>query len=407
VTSTGEAELEQPHNGFSSSISVPLPARGRVLGALTFVADAGRRYDARDLAVAEELGRRTAVAIDNARLYREVERRAQAAQALAFVGDGVVLVDQDAVIRLWNPAAAQITGLAEDEVVGRSAVDAIPGWESLAPRVPARPRPETLPVEIGTRELWLSILGVAFEGGTVYAFRDLTEERALEKLKSDFVATISHELRTPLAAIYGAALTLRRGDFELEGHQRETLLDVVAAEADRLARIVNDVLWASRLESETMHITIESCDGATLVRDIVDAAATYAPPNIDVGIVDPGGVPPVAADPEKVRQVLRNLLDNAIKYSPDGGEIRLCLEHHDHRIRFLVRDQGLGIPPHERERVFEKFYRLDPNLTRGVGGTGLGLYICRELVRRMGGSIWVEPNGPRGSTFIVELPEGQ
>src|SRR5919202_2380567 len=321
--------------------------------------------------------------MDNARLYGEVERRAQAAQALAFVGDGVFLVDRDGVIRLWTPAAARITSLAEADVVGRRAEEAIPGWESLAPRVPSGGRPETLPVELDGRELWLSISAVSFEGGTVYAFRDLTEERAVEKLKSDFVATVSHELRTPLAAIYGAALTLRRSDLELERRQRDSLLDVIAAEADRLARIVNDVLWASRLEADTMAVTIESCDGGALVRDVADAAATYRPANIRLVVDDPGALPPVAADPEKVRQVLTNLVDNAIKYSPVGGEIRLAVEQHDRRIRFVVRDEGLGIPPAERERVFEKFYRLDPNLTRGVGGTGLGLYICRELVRRM------------------------
>jgi two-component system sensor histidine kinase VicK len=112
----------------------------------------------------------------------------------------------------------------------------------------------------------------------------------------------------------------------------------------------------------------------------------------------------LAADPDKVRQVLANLVENAVKYSPDGGRVDVRLEQAGDRVRFLVLDEGLGIPPSEHERVFEKFYRLDPNLTRGVGGTGLGLYICRELVRRMDGQIWVESRDGRGSTFVVELP---
>ena len=115
-------------------------------------------------------------------------------------------------------------------------------------------------------------------------------------------------------------------------------------------------------------------------------------------------LPPVAADPARVGQVLSNLLDNAVKYSPDGGVIRLSVEEAGGRVRFVVRDEGLGIPPGERQRIFEKFYRLDPNLTRGVGGTGLGLYICRELVDRMGGRLSVTANGDRGSSFAVELP---
>ena len=112
----------------------------------------------------------------------------------------------------------------------------------------------------------------------------------------------------------------------------------------------------------------------------------------------------MAADPDKVRQVLANLVDNAVKYSPGGGRVEVALERHDGAVRFAVSDEGLGIPAAERERVFEKFYRLDPDLTRGVGGTGLGLFICRELARRMDGWIWIEGREPRGSTVVLELP---
>jgi signal transduction histidine kinase len=112
----------------------------------------------------------------------------------------------------------------------------------------------------------------------------------------------------------------------------------------------------------------------------------------------------VAADRDKVRQVLNNLVENAIKYSPDGGRIELVLESADGRVRFAVCDEGLGIPVDEKARIFDKFYRLDPDMTRGVGGTGLGLYICSELVGRMGGRIWVEGREPNGSAFMFELP---
>jgi len=118
----------------------------------------------------------------------------------------------------------------------------------------------------------------------------------------------------------------------------------------------------------------------------------------------PPDLPHVAADPDKVLQVLTNLVDNAIKYSPDGGSVQIELDRAGHRVRISVGDEGLGVPVAERSRIFEKFYRLDPNLTRGVGGTGLGLYICRELVRRMDGRIWVESRHPRGSKFALELP---
>jgi PAS domain S-box-containing protein len=385
--------------GFTTAIIVPLESSRRVIGAMTLVRTEGPSYTDTDLRVAEELGRRAAVAIENARNFERARARARASQALEYVGDGVFLADEDGVIQLWNPAAAEITGLDADAVVGSTVPEALPGW----PDGPESGRPETFPVEVNGRELWLSISRVEFGEGTVFAFRDLTDERTLERLKSDFISTVSHELRTPLAAIYGAAMTVQRGGPGIEERKGE-LLGVIAAEAERLARTINDVLWASRLESGTLHVSIESCDPAELLEGVVAAARTHLPPNLQLELGTEDGVPRVAADPDKVRQVLSNLVDNAVKYSPDGGVIRVSVEDGGGRVRFVVRDEGLGIPPGERQRIFEKFYRLDPNLTRGVGGTGLGLYICRELVERMGGRLSVSANGDQGSSFAVELP---
>jgi signal transduction histidine kinase len=238
----------------------------------------------------------------------------------------------------------------------------------------------------------------------VYAFRDLTEERALDTLKTEFVSTVSHELRTPLAAIYGAAMTLRREDVVLDAEQNDTLLSVITNESDRLARTVNAILWASRLDTDALSTMIEPCDPLVLGRDVVEAQRAHLPPQIRLEFDPPSEPAAVAADADKVRQVLVNLLDNAVKYSPDGGEVRLSIESDGHHVRFSVSDQGLGIPSVEQRRIFEKFYRLDPQMTRGIGGTGLGLYICRELVRRMDGRIWVTSEPGRGSTFAFELP---
>jgi PAS domain S-box-containing protein len=346
------------------------------------------------------------------RAEEQLEARAQAAQALQFVGDGVFLVDAEGLVRLWNPAVAGMTGVSAAEVEGRPAAAIVPGWAEIVERVPiaapgerAVARWETLPIEVVGRELWLSISGVQFDEGTVFAVRDVTEERGLERLKSDFVSTVSHELRTPLAAIYGAALTLRRDGPPLGEDMRMDLLGVIADEADRLARIVNDILWTSRIESGGLRVTIESVDPVELATGVVQAALLHVPPGIELELAAADEeLPRVAADADKVRQVLANLVDNAIKYSPDGGRIEVALEQRGQMLRFTVRDEGLGIPSAERDRVFEKFYRLDPDLTRGVGGTGLGLYICRELVRRMNGWIWVEPSPPAGSALVVELP---
>ena len=395
--------------GMASAMVVPMKARGRTLGALMLVSsDPSRLYDDDALSFAEHLGRRAAVAVDNALIHGRSEQRAHAARALAFVADGVVLVDEDGIVRIWNAAAEVITGLAEREVVNRRIAAAVPGWAAIEEHVPVAtgpgtPRAETVPLELDRGERWLSISGVSLPGGTVYAFRDLTEERRVERLKSEFVSTISHELRTPLAAIYGAALTLQRRDPVLDA-QRDRLLEVVAAEAERLARIVNDILWVSRVESGTLHIAVENCDPTRLAQAVVSAAQAHLPENLMLTLEADADLPSVAADADKVRQILANLVDNSVKYSPDGGRIRVRITSDGTCVRFAVIDDGLGIPASERHRIFEKFYRLDPELTRGVGGTGLGLYISRELVRRMNGRIHVESNEGAGASFTVELP---
>src|SRR6185503_13599184 len=192
-------------------------------------------------------------AIRMRRLDRQVERQRVAlerhARVLEHVDDGVFLVDRDGLIQHWNPAAAAITGLAPSAVLGRPADDVLPGWVSVGPTVPVASVPgpgsteaRTLPFDIDGREIWLSISGVEFEDGVVYAFRNLTEERALDELKGEFVATVSHELRTPLAAIYGCAQTLLRLDIDLDEEKRRRLLEVIAGESERLSRVAADIL---------------------------------------------------------------------------------------------------------------------------------------------------------------------
>ena len=394
-----------------SALCVPLRARKRSLGALTLARTESQDvYGADDLALAEDLAARIAVAIDRGHLYREVEQRADAARVLQHVADGVLLLDRNGIVRLWNPAAEAITSIRAEEVVGRPAGEVIPGWRDSVDSVPVSETPDpghaevVIPIETEIGERWISISGVEFFGGTVYAFRDLTEIRQLEELKADFIATASHELRTPLAAVYGAAQTLLRHDFALDEGGRDRFVSLIAEESDRLGRIVNEILLANQLEAGRLDLGTEPFEPAEIVERVVEATRAYAPPEISFDVRAEGELPRVAADRDKVRQVLVNLIENAIKYSPDGGRIELGVTGADGHVRFSVKDEGLGIPPEEQSRVFEKFYRLDPQMTRGVGGTGLGLYICHELVGRMGGQIWVEANEDKGSTFLFELP---
>ena len=268
-------------------------------------------------------------------------------------------------------------------------------------------QPETFPLETVRGERWISISGVDFFGGIVYAFRDVTDARRLEELKADFVATASHELRTPLAAVYGAAQTLRRHDFALDEAGRNRFVSLIVDESERLNRIVNEILLANQLDAGRLDLVDEPFDADDLVHRVVESAREHGPPGIRFETLVADSTPPVAADRDRVRQVLVNLVENAIKYSPDGGFIKVGVQPAESSVCFYVRDQGLGIPADEQARIFEKFYRLDPEMTRGIGGTGLGLYICSELLERMDGRIWVESTEGVGSTFSFELPAAE
>jgi PAS domain S-box-containing protein len=393
-----------------SAITVPLRSGERTLGALTLVSEVRELQDS-DFELAQELAARAAIAVENARLYREAERRAEAALALEYVGDGVVLLDEDGRVRFWNAAAAAITGVRETDALGRRPAEVLPAWVELTrlaeladAATPERARPVTVPIETASRDRWVAVTGVAFDEGVVYALRDVSDEHALERARSDFVATASHELRTPLAAVYGAARTLLRTDIEIPGDQRDRFLEIIVSETERLTAIVSQILLAGQLEEGRVDVTTTATDLKPLAESALDLARIRAPEQIELRLEQDGAPAVALADEDKLRQVLVNLLDNAIKYSPDGGDVVVELEGGNGRVRLAVRDRGLGIPPGEQERIFEKFYRLDPALTRGVGGSGLGLFISRELVSRMGGSLTVRSQPGEGAAFVVDLP---
>jgi two-component system, OmpR family, phosphate regulon sensor histidine kinase PhoR len=353
---------------------------------------------------------RLRLAEERDRLYREAHERGKAARVLGSIADGVLLVDDAGIVQLWNRAAEAITGIPRDVVLGRRLEEAIPGWSAIRASLVVASDPSScgratsVPVDIAGRELWLSITGVGFADGTVYAFHDLTEERRLEQLKADFIATVSHELRTPLAAVHGAAKTLQREDIVVGGETFRLLLDLISEQSERLAEMVNDILLASRVDSPELEIATEQVDVGALAAEVIAAVRMQASERITLELVAPPSLPPAATDRDKLRQVLANLVANAVKYSPAGGRIEVDLHADDEHIGIVVRDEGLGIATAEQSLIFEKFYRADANMTRGVSGSGLGLYIARALVHRMGGTISVESELGGGSTFVVRLP---
>jgi signal transduction histidine kinase len=312
-------------------------------------------------------------------------------------------------VALWNRAAELITGIPGTAARNRAITDVIPDWGFVAKRIAvmeeaAPTPPQTLPVNLNGRQLWLSFVAVRGPDGVVFAFRDLTGERRLDDEKRDLVATMSHELRTPMAAVYGAARTLLRTDVELGAERARELLEMIAAQAMRLTQITEEVLLTARLDRGTVRLEHELIDLAELTRATIAALTPQLPPDCPVGFEIEPDLPPARGDRDRVQQVLVNLLDNAVKYG--RPPLAVSLETRTSAVCIAVADSGPGIPHVEQERIFDKFYRGDPQLTHAPGGTGLGLYIARELTERMGGRLDVRSEPDAGAQFIIQLPRG-
>ncbi|MFL5920346.1 MAG: ATP-binding protein [Gaiellaceae bacterium] len=409
--------------GVQSAMMLPVKHEGEVVGVVQLMHES-QVYDEEQLELAEGLIGLMAAAVRNARLHEQAQaeaaarataetiaaERERAARVLEAVGDGIFFVDAEGALRFWNHAAELVSGRSRDDVIGRDPREVFEDWERVAREIPvsegSRPaRPVTVPVEFEGRELWLSFVAVhTSSGGVVYTFRDLTVERGLEAAKSDFIATVSHELRTPMTAVLGAAKTLLRDDIALSPERRQQLLEMIGAQGTRLAQITEEVLLANRLDRGDVRLDSERVDLAQLVADAVEAMREQLPDSVSLKTSTASNGGAALGDRNRIEQVVVNLIDNAVKYSPDGGTVVVRTAPAAASVRVEVTDQGMGIAAGEQEAVFEKFYRADPQHRAVPSGTGLGLYICRELVRRMGGTIGVESHPGEGSTFYFELP---
>ena len=321
----------------------------------------------------------------------EAEEGADAARALAHVRDAVLLLEDGGGVRYWNPAAEALFG--GDADVSRVLAE-LGGAGAGGPR----------PVTIGEREHWLTFAESRLDDSRVVVLRDVTDDQRLERLRADFVATAAHELRTPLAAVYGAVRTLRREDRELSPDVSAQFLAMIESEAERLKLVMDQLLVSAQLDRADIQLQRQVVDLSGLCQSVAGSVELRRPESIELTLDCPEAGVVVDADPERLRQVVANLLDNAIKYSPNGGRIELRTYEQGGFGLIEVTDSGLGIPPDEHHRIFEKFYRLDPSMTRGIGGSGLGLYISRELVEQMGGVLSVDSRLGAGSTFTVMLP---
>jgi two-component system phosphate regulon sensor histidine kinase PhoR len=336
-------------------------------------------------------------------LRETAERGARASRSLEHVDDAVILLDGEGMVRYWNPGASAHLGPAEADALDRPLVDVVPEASLIEQTLAREGSDAVLPVARDGVERWLVVRETRFPEGRVLVLQDVTGERELERTRSDFLATASHELRTPLAAVYGAVRTLRREDRPSDPDLDRQLLEMIETEAHRLAEIVDQILVSTEVDRGSVPLQSEECDIRELCESAVESARVRAPAGIELALDVPDGLV-VQTDAARLRQVVVNLLDNAVKYSPSGGRVDVRAAERDGSFAIEVADEGLGIPDEAQQRIFEKFVRLDPEMRRGVGGSGLGLYISQELVERMGGRLRVHSEPGRGSTFTILLP---
>lgn len=351
----------------------------------------------------------------------ETDRDTIAALLLASA-DGILVVDPRLEGVRMNPALEELTGWGEEDAAGRPCEELFgcrkgdrlacgtvcPFHRVIRSGAPLRDHSFMASRKDGS-SLWVSGAyapvrdpdgKVAFAIGSL---RDFTRSKEVEQLQNDFVSIVSHELRGPLTAIKGFVKTLITKSESLPEETRSEFLQTINDQADRLNQLVEDLLNVSHIESRRLKIKLESLDLVGVAEKLVNQFRTkWGPRNI---VIDsPGSLPPVSADQSKVEEVLVNLIDNAVKYSPQGGEVKVSMQSSNGSVEVAIEDSGIGIAPDDAARLFEKFHRVASPETRDIGGTGLGLYIVKSLVEAHGGRVLVTSAPGVGSTFTFSLP---
>jgi two-component system phosphate regulon sensor histidine kinase PhoR len=395
--------------GYVAYLAAPLLGpEGGVSGVLAVYSRSPQSWREEEVEALAALAGNVSAFLSNAELYqRVVLERERSMAILSNVADGIVAVDREGCVVLWNAAAEEITGVSGAEALGRAPADVL--QRSLEPDETSAEGRGLIQVRRGEEEIWLSVTEAVMRdpagavAGRIYAFRDVSSDRLVEQLKSGFVSTVSHELRAPLTSIYGFAETLLREDVAFGDDERRTFLGYIASEAQRLTGIVDALLSVARLEAGDLQVQFAPTDLREVVSDVVQSAERELANGRRFVVDVPEEPLDASADREKVRQILVNLVDNALKFSPQGGTVTVAARRTRDAVQVRIVDEGSGVPQSEQERIFRKFYRAEAT-TQTPEGTGLGLFIARGLASAMGGRVWVDAEIGPGGCFVFELP---
>ena len=416
LTYVGSLNLKQ-------GVGLPLRTQATLLGVLYVYRNYPAHFTREDLERLRLFANQAAIAVRNAWLYTQLRHEKQRLDALLdAVADGILILTPDLTLARLNQTFAQMYGAPADELEGRAHAQVI-RWARLERGMPLeqareegwpgsphdvldvqgeleRPGQRPLPVHIRYSPLFADDADTLLN--IIASVRDMTAFREAEKLKSTFISTISHELKTPIALIKGYVSTLRRPDVQWDTAMVQESLAVIEEEADRLARLVQDLLEASRLQSGGLRLHRTPVDLPALAQRLVRRFEPQAQGHTFC-LAFPPDFPLVWADEARLEQVFRNLLTNALKYAPPNTEICLRGEVRPHEVVVCVRDQGPGIPPEDQPYVFDPFYR-SRRTARQVSGTGLGLFLSRAIVEAHGGRMWVNPHYRQGAEVCLALP---
>ena len=358
-------------------------------------------------------------ALKSQSLVKEQRRLAAIFQQSA---EGILTVDTALRIIDFNPAMERLTGWRESEVLGRFYFEVLRPKDRQGNELGLQGSP-ILQAFAGQSVVNREMVIAARDGqhfdvsvtaacvrsskgeptSGILTVRDVTREREEEEKRSTFISVISHELQTPIAIIKGYASTLARADAKFDAAALRSRLLAVEEEADRLNKLVGNLLYASRIQAGGLQMDIAPLDLANLVQKVAHRLQVKSP-GVTIRVNVPANLPAVMADRDRIEEVLQNLLDNAVKYSPDKHEVTVACRATGDEVIVSVSDTGMGIYVRDQERIFDRFQRAGDSITLSTQGVGLGLYICRAIVEAHGGHIWVQSALHQGSTFSFSLP---
>ncbi len=408
--------------GLLTGVGLPLIVRQQVIGVIFVFRNYQGVFSKNDTALLQSFADQAAIAVQNAQLYSQISREKLRMDALLdSAADGIMIISPEHTVERCNPALARLLGVPQPTIHGKQHSDVIQllnqkdgltleqgekgGWP-LTPNATLyvegdleRSDGLTLPVGITYAPL------VDPEGNLrniVATVRDITRFREAEELKSTFISVISHELKTPVALIKGYVSTLRREDASWERKIVQDSLAVIEEEADRLTDLIENLLDASRLQAGALSINQTDLLVNLLAERVAERFRTQTETHT-IAVEFPPEFPIVMADEDRISQVLENMISNAIKYSPAGGEIKISGHVHSRYIVVCVSDEGPGIAPDDIPHVFDRFYRAS-DAARNTKGAGLGLYLARAVIEAHGGRIWVDPKPREGARICFSLP---